>query len=162
MRQVVPTSGAKGSLILRCFPKRVARGRGPTVSEKRYTSPAETVGSASPESHSDTALAPDALRGMRVGVLCGLASPTGFERSLESLGALIVARRILPDHHRYRIDDLRSLHADVDCWVTTEKDAVKIPPGWLGSLDLRVLTMELEVERADELLDWIEVRLASI
>jgi tetraacyldisaccharide 4'-kinase len=109
-----------------------------------------------------TALAAEALHGMRVGVLCGLASPAGFERSLESLGALIVARCILPDHHRYRIDDLRSLHADADCWVTTEKDAVKIPPGWLGSLDLRVLTMELEVERGDELLDWIEVRLASI
>lgn len=107
------------------------------------------------------AMRPEVLRGMRVGLVCGLASPAGFERSVESLGALIVARRDFPDHHRYRLEDLRSLDADVDCWVTSEKDAVKIPPQWLGGLDLRVLTMDLEVDRSDELLDCLEVRLGA-
>jgi tetraacyldisaccharide 4'-kinase len=105
---------------------------------------------------------PGALRGLRVGVVCGLASPAAFERSVESLGALIVARRVFRDHHRYRPEDLRSLSADVDCWVTTEKDAVKIPPQWLGGRDLRVLTSSLEIQAGDELLDWLEVRLAAV
>ena len=44
-------------------------------------------------------------------------------------------------------------------WVTTEKDAVKILPGWVGSADLRVLTLELEFDEPELLLDFVEPRI---
>jgi tetraacyldisaccharide-1-P 4'-kinase len=43
--------------------------------------------------------------------------------------------------------------------VTTEKDAVKIVPSWVGSAQVRVLAIDLEVERPEALLDWVESRL---
>jgi tetraacyldisaccharide-1-P 4'-kinase len=43
--------------------------------------------------------------------------------------------------------------------VTTEKDAVKILPGWVRA-DLRVLIVDLVVEHEESVLDWLEARLA--
>ena len=36
---------------------------------------------------------------------------------------------------------------------------MKIVPSWVGSAQLRVLVGDLEVERPEALLDWIESRL---
>ena len=71
-----------------------------------------------------------------------------------------MARRLFRDHHRYRLRDLRDLHRQADVWVTTEKDAVKILPGW-SRADLRVLRMELVIEEEDRFLDWIEERIRA-
>jgi len=38
-------------------------------------------------------------------------------------------------------------------------DAVEILPGWVGSADLRVLTLELEVDEPELLLDFVEARI---
>jgi tetraacyldisaccharide 4'-kinase len=103
--------------------------------------------------------APDALAGCDVGLLAALAQPRGFRRTLESLGARVVAERTFPDHHAYRPRDLRGLGREAPLWVTTEKDAVKITPSWLAGTDVRVLSIALEVEEPDALLDWIESRL---
>ena len=92
-------------------------------------------------------------------MLAGLAHPAGFRRTLESLGARIVAERLFCDHHRYRERDLRALVAEAPIWITTEKDAVKILPPWVGGADVRVLSIALEVPQATELLDRIESRL---
>lgn len=102
---------------------------------------------------------PTALAGMRVGLLAGIGSPDAFARTLEAHGATLVARRIFPDHHRYRAADVRRLHEEAAVWVTTEKDAIKILPGW-SRADIRVLRVGLAVERADAVLDWLESRLA--
>jgi tetraacyldisaccharide 4'-kinase len=99
-----------------------------------------------------------ALAGLRVGVLAALGQPDAFQRTLEVHGATIVARRTFPDHHRYRRRDVRDLHREADVWVTTEKDAVKILPGW-SRADIRVLRMRLRVEDEASVLDWIESRL---
>ena len=104
---------------------------------------------------------PERLRGLSVGLLAGVARPQGIERTLVSLGARVVARRLFPDHHRYRPADLRGLGRDASTWVTSEKDAVKILPSWIAGLDLRVLAIELEIEEPCALLDWLEERLAG-
>ena len=101
---------------------------------------------------------PTALAGMRVGMLAGLGQPDAFQRTLEAHGATVVARRCFADHHRYRPRDVRDLHREAETWVTSEKDAVKILPGW-SRADLRVLRMTLEVEAGAEVLGWIEDRL---
>jgi tetraacyldisaccharide 4'-kinase len=100
--------------------------------------------------------APEGLSGLSVGILAGIAQPDSLRRSVEALGARVVATRRFPDHHRYRARDLRDLAAGPSLWVTTEKDAVKISPSWVAGVDLRVLVARLEVERGVELLDWLE------
>jgi tetraacyldisaccharide 4'-kinase len=102
---------------------------------------------------------PEVLRGAEVGMLCGLARPASLRRSLEGLGARVVAERCFRDHHRYRPRDLQHLTRAAPLWITTEKDAGKIVPAWTGGVDLRVLSIEFDVVAPKALLDWIEARL---
>lgn len=104
-------------------------------------------------------VAPEVLRGMKVGMIAGIARPASLRRSLRSLGAEVIAERVFRDHHRYRARDLRGLAGEASVWITTEKDAGKILPSWLGQADLRVLAMRLAVHEEDALIDWIEARL---
>jgi tetraacyldisaccharide 4'-kinase len=100
-----------------------------------------------------------ALRGLEVGMLCGIARPASFRRTLAALGARVVAERVLPDHHAYRAADLAALGARAPIWVTTEKDAVKLERDWAPDADLRVL--ELAVEGGEGLVDYVRARLAE-
>ena len=97
-----------------------------------------------------------ALAGARIGMLAGIGQPGTFRRTLEDLGATVIVEKVFRDHHRYRRRDLRDLARDAAVWVTTEKDAVKILPRWVRHIDLRVLTIDLEVRDAEAVLDWIE------
>ena len=101
------------------------------------------------------ALPPQQLAGRFVGLLSGIARPASLRRSVEALGATVVAERSFPDHHRYRERDLRDLGA-APLWITTEKDALKILPRWAHGADLRVLASGLEVEAGDGFVDWLE------
>lgn len=100
------------------------------------------------------------LAGLRVGMLAGTALPESFRRTLEGLGAEVVAERIFPDHHPYQASDLRGLDA-ASVWITTEKDALKIVPWWVGVADLRVLRITLEVDHPGRTLDWLESQLRA-
>jgi tetraacyldisaccharide 4'-kinase len=102
---------------------------------------------------------PSVLHGAEVGLLAAVARPRSFQRTLESLGARVVASRTFRDHHAYGPGDLRGLADEAALWVTTEKDAVKLVPSWVGRADVRVLSIELEVEDASAMLDWLESRL---
>ena len=93
------------------------------------------------------------------GLIAGLARPDSLRRTVEQLGATVVAERTFGDHHRYRQTDFLALPTDVPIWVTTEKDAVKITPAWVGGTDIRVLSIALEVASADLLVDWLLERL---
>lgn len=101
------------------------------------------------------------LQDREVGMLCGIARPASFRRTLESLGARVVAERTFADHHAYEPDDLEGLAAEAPRWVTTEKDAVKILPGWVGGAAVDVLVIELAVDDAETLGDWLEERLRA-
>jgi len=102
---------------------------------------------------------PADLSGCEVGLLAGLARPASFRRTLEGLGARVVAERVFRDHHRYAERDVRGLAREAPLWITTEKDAVKITPSWVGAADVRVLGIQLAVRDPSSLLDWIEGRL---
>ncbi len=102
---------------------------------------------------------PEALQGLSVGLIAGLARPSSLRRSVEMLGARITTERLFPDHHHYRRRDLVGLANEAPLWVTTEKDAVKILPSWVGRADVRVLTSSVEVSEPEVFLDWVESRL---
>jgi tetraacyldisaccharide 4'-kinase len=98
-----------------------------------------------------------ALRGARVLLLCGIGRPEGFRRTAAALGAEVVAVRFYPDHHPFTEAELQEALAAARAagcaWlVTTEKDAVRLPPRWAGEEALRVVRIDAEVVRGADLL----------
>jgi tetraacyldisaccharide 4'-kinase len=82
-------------------------------------------------------LPPAALSGKRVAAFAGLGNPRAFRLQLEAMGLEVAVWLPFPDHHAYRPRDLaeverRARAAGVEAVVTTQKDAVKIPPGAAG------------------------------
>lgn len=73
-----------------------------------------------------------ALSGRRVLAFAGIARPEKFFRTLEALGCRVAVARVFPDHHRYDADEIMTMVEDacrLDAVpVTTEKDAVNLPP----------------------------------
>lgn len=102
------------------------------------------------------------LSGLRVGLLAGIARPSSLRRSVESLGARVVAERLFADHHRWSPRDVRDLDPVAEAWITTEKDAVKLVAGWAGDADVRVLVIEIAIEREAQLASWLEQRLRGV
>ena len=102
------------------------------------------------------------LSGRRVGLLSGVGQPGSVRRTLESLGACVVSERRFRDHHAYAPDDLRDLDPGPSAWLTTEKDALKILPEWLGGVGFWVLTIEFEIEEEDAVLDRLEAQLREV
>lgn len=101
---------------------------------------------------------PASLRRARVLLLSGLARPEGFRRTVEGLGAAVVAERAYPDHHRFteaEVDEALAALGPAGCdWLlTTEKDAVRLPPSRAGDPRLRVVRIEAEIVSGADLLD---------
>jgi tetraacyldisaccharide 4'-kinase len=81
--------------------------------------------------------------------LSALGQPESFERTLSELGAREAVPARFKDHHRYTEEELAALAGRVRTEglagiVTTEKDGVKIPPGWLKGVPCRVVEIDLE------------------
>lgn len=92
------------------------------------------------------------LKGRRVLAFSGIATPESFEKFLRDLGAVIVARERYLDHYRYGDDDFEQLFATAkaekaECLITTEKDAVRIPDGYVCPLPIYYLRLEIEIIR---------------
>lgn len=70
------------------------------------------------------------LAGRDVVAFAGIGVPDKFFRTLEEIGARLVARRAFPDHHPYQQSELAELDALARArnalLVTTEKDAVRL------------------------------------
>lgn len=101
---------------------------------------------------------PDALRGVRCGLVSAIARPDRLRRDVEQLGVEVTDERRYPDHHLYARADIARLDPALT-WITTAKDAVKIPSAWLG--DRRLFVIEEQVGGSDRtaLLDWLGGRL---
>jgi len=105
--------------------------------------------------------APSPPAGCRVVALSGLGNPRSFEFSLQQLG-YEVRPLVFPDHHCYGPHDWgRVRESMVACGaehvVTTEKDAVKLPPPPDDVVSVHVLSCELAViEGLDAVDDLIE------
>ena len=74
----------------------------------------------------------DKLAGQRVYAFAGIARPQKFFATLEAIGAEVVGTRAFPDHHPYEDSDLEDVLLSAQKLqatpVTTEKDAVRLPP----------------------------------
>jgi tetraacyldisaccharide 4'-kinase len=97
------------------------------------------------------------LAGARVLILAAIARPAGFRRTVEGLGARVVAERLFRDHHRFAPAELdealaAARAAGCDFAVATEKDAVRLPAPWAGEEMLRVVRIEAEVVRGEDVL----------
>lgn len=92
------------------------------------------------------------LRGRRVLAVSGIANPAGFHRTLMDLGAVAAGTLPFPDHHPYGSDDLRRVQdaareAGAEVIVTTEKDAVRMPPmGEPGDAGRPILALRVDLE----------------
>lgn len=93
----------------------------------------------------------------------GLGNPKAFFADLCVAGVQVVGTKTFRDHHRYTGRDLRRLERQArlvgaERLVTTEKDAVNLPPELRVRLymPLCVMGMEMEVERGRDLVDRVE------
>ena len=100
------------------------------------------------------------LAGRHVLVLCGIANPASFARTITDAGASTTRIMSYPDHHSFthaELDRALSLveETGVDCIVTTEKDAVRIPTDHAIAEHLVALDIELRVISGEHAVDSI-------
>jgi len=91
----------------------------------------------------------ESLRGRPVLAFAGIAAPERFAATLRGLGTNLRELAVFPDHHAYRPADVTTLEARARAagaavLVTTEKDAVRLPPG--GVLPVWALPVRLRLE----------------
>ncbi len=110
------------------------------------------------------------LRGKFIAALSGIARPESFEGSLKKLGADLVFTAQFADHHRFSDEELRefiarAMRRDLDCVVTTEKDAVRFPSKIAGIEKLEVpiyfLRIEIEILSGQDRWDALIARLTE-
>jgi tetraacyldisaccharide 4'-kinase len=97
------------------------------------------------------------LAGRRVGLLTGVARPGSVRRTVEGLGAEVVATFEFADHHRFTEGEVEdaigsSARAGADLLVTTEKDAVRLPAVAAGDGRIRAVRIDALVLRGEEVL----------
>jgi tetraacyldisaccharide 4'-kinase len=98
------------------------------------------------------------LAGRKVGLLTGVARPGSVRRTVESLGAEVVAEFAHPDHHPFAEGEVAAALAEAGrggagFLVTTEKDAVRLPAKVAGDERIRAVRIDARVLRGDEVLD---------
>lgn len=109
----------------------------------------------------------DALEGMRVGSICGIAVPESFEGALRQLGADLVVTSIFADHHRYRRKEVegfvsRCHRRKLDAVVTTEKDAVRFPRILDPLLPIYCLRVKIQILEGQEAWDRMIGRFTEV
>jgi tetraacyldisaccharide 4'-kinase len=96
-----------------------------------------------------------ALAGRAVLAFAGIARPDRFAATLAGAGGRLRAQVAFPDHHPYAAGDLRDLaararDAGAEVLVTTEKDAVRLPP----TPGLRVWALRVRLELQGDAAAW--------
>jgi tetraacyldisaccharide 4'-kinase len=99
---------------------------------------------------SEEKLTLDWLKGKRVGAMSGIAVPESFEIFLSQLGAIEVVPFRFLDHHRFTDRELGEVRNTIqakglDVLVTTEKDAVRIEPGFDLEIPFYFLRVEIHL-----------------
>lgn len=108
----------------------------------------------------------DTLRGTRAGAISAIASPESFEAGLRTLGVKLELTQSFADHHRYSRSEMnrflsRCLRRGVECILTTEKDAVRMPHLLNQELPIRYLRIEIEILKGQEEWDLMIDQLVS-
>jgi tetraacyldisaccharide 4'-kinase len=93
------------------------------------------------------------ISGRDVLAFAGIGRPQKFFDTLEEIGARVVGAESFADHHAYTADEVMALVEAASLReaivVTTEKDAVRLPPE--ARLMVKVLAVELEWEAPGEI-----------
>ena len=96
---------------------------------------------------------PESLKGRSVRLVCAIAHPAGFQRSVAALGGRVDHVWALPDHDPYASDTRAALERALETpsardslWLTTEKDAVKLQGILQAASRLWVLEMAVVPE----------------
>lgn len=108
----------------------------------------------------DTKLPLEWLAGRDVLVLCGIANPASFARTVADAGARVTRTIAYPDHHPFTPSELdRALSlataSGAERIVTTEKDAVRVPPDNAIVNHLAALDIELRVTSGEDMVENI-------
>jgi tetraacyldisaccharide 4'-kinase len=111
----------------------------------------------------DLQMTVQAAAGRRAWLFAALGNPSGFSATVERMGFEIVGRRFWPDHYAWTDADLDRMAADAcaaapDVVLTTEKDAVKLPPdrpNWPAALRVVRVTIAFHGDGAGTLLSMI-------
>lgn len=98
-------------------------------------------------------LAPEAgtdLAGRAILAFAGIGRPEKFFETLRGCGARVVETRAFPDHHRFSERDLDGLADSArrlgTVLVTTEKDAMRLPPGFRQTVTVLRVALAFEDE----------------
>jgi tetraacyldisaccharide 4'-kinase len=98
------------------------------------------------------------LPGKKVLALSGIANPDSFSALLKKCGLQVIKGKVLPDHHLYTQEDIRSIEEEgkgVDWIVTTEKDMVKLGPLTTDRFPIRALRIEMKIWEEEELFERV-------
>lgn len=86
-----------------------------------------------PAGRPDAQMPVSSVAGRHAWVFAGLGNPAAFIATVERMGFVVVGRQFWPDHHTWTDDELDTMArqaaaAKADMVLTTEKDAVRLPP----------------------------------
>ena len=129
---------------------------------------AETVGKDLPVLHAHVKPGPEAewLSGKPVVAFAGIGRPQKFFDTLRSIGCRIESANVFSDHYPYMESEIEELfkkaQASGAVLVTTEKDAVRLPGGCGGGVEVLSITLEWEDEALlDEVLERLIPRITD-
>ncbi|EGO62932.1 tetraacyldisaccharide 4'-kinase [Acetonema longum] len=95
----------------------------------------------------------DQLTNHKVFAFSAIGNPSSFEQTIRSVGLDLVAAKRFQDHHGYSMLDMQELmekagECGAQALITTEKDAVKVPPEFVHShrsLPMYILGIEVQI-----------------
>jgi tetraacyldisaccharide 4'-kinase len=102
----------------------------------------------------------DFLKGKHVIAMSGIASPRGFEKSIENFGAILVSKRRFTDHHKYTQKEITSIidiamEKKCQAIITTEKDAVRCDHMEHCNIPIYFLRVDIEILKGQEHFDEV-------
>lgn len=99
-----------------------------------------------------------ALEGRKVAALSGLGDPASFEAQLERIGSVVEQKWRYPDHHAYRLKELRAIEKlkGARPLVTTFKDIARLPKGWREELSGEVYALGIKLDITKGRNVWID------
>jgi tetraacyldisaccharide 4'-kinase len=91
----------------------------------------------------------DAIKGIKIASLSGIAQPESFEQSLVKVGGELVYSKRFADHHRFSQQEIlnainRGKKRQASIIITTQKDAVRFPK--IDRRDLPIWFMRVEIK----------------
>jgi tetraacyldisaccharide 4'-kinase len=106
------------------------------------------------------------MAGKRMAAFCGIGNPAGFQHTLASTGARIVAWREFPDHHAFTAADQKELEnlvtrGDAELAVCTHKDLVKWRQDTIAGRPLWAVEIEMQFLSGREMIEELLKRVVN-